>query len=215
MDRNLSEHYVKVPKKGNITEDVFKVLDDMKAYVWMINTGMANYNSISRFIQKEVNRRYGYLPKVNTISTILRKIYHSNQNSKRNPFKAMKIEIITGLYLISCDFTIENIKKYVPVSRAIRIMPDNGIIWVMTKDLKNVSGSNIKQYGEYIEINIIIENGIDEDEAVQAFLKMVALNYIKISQLMISRDGFEFFIESSYFDNVVKLIENIRKGNIL
>ncbi len=209
-----SDKKLKATKRGDIRNDVINILNENNTFKWMINTGVVNYNSLSRIIQDEIKKKYGYNPKLNTISTILRKNYTvSRQKSGENPFSHMKINIITGLSLLSCDYNIDTAEAYFPYSRAIRIMPDNNTMWVMISGetpenvIKSYPG---KLYGDYFEINITIDRNKINEDSIQIFLETLSFNYINVSQFMISKDGFELFISEKYLDRVLKLIETVR-----
>ncbi len=202
-------------KKGDIKDNVLDVLNEHNDIFWVLKSGMANYNSISRKIQEYIKNNYNYSPKINTISSILRKIYRNNQKNSENPFKNLKIDIITGLFLISCNFNDRYIQEYINNARAIRIMPEDDTMWIILSSTDRIQNeNNIKKYGDYIEINIRLGKEEVNDDTIQSFLRTVAFNYIKISQFMISIDGFELFIEAKYLDNIIKLIEKIRAGTL-
>jgi hypothetical protein len=209
-----SEKELKVIKRGDIKNDVINILNENNTFKWMINTGVVNYNSLSRIIQDEIKKKYKYNPKINTISTILRKNYNMTKlKSENNPFSDMKINIITGLSLLSCDYNVQTMMAYFPYSRAIRIIPGNKTMWVMISSetpentIKSYPG---KLYGDFLEINITIDRNKINEDSIQTFLETLSFNYINVSQLMISRDGFELFISANYLAKVLKLIEKIR-----
>ncbi len=211
-----SDKKIKAIKRGDIKSDVINILNENNTFKWMINTGVVNYNSLSRIIQDEIKKKYGYNPKINTISTILRKNYNmAKQKTENNPFYDMKINIITGLSLLLCDYNIDVINAYFQYSRAIRIMPENNTMWVMISGetpeiiIKSYPG---KLYGDYIEINITIDKNKMNENSIQMFLETLSFNYINVSQFMMSRDGFELFISAKYLDRVLKLIETIRSN---
>ncbi len=209
-----SDKKLRATKRGDIRNDVINVLNENNTFKWMINTGVVNYNSLSRIIQEEIKKKYGYNPKTNTVSTILRKNYTIVKEKKgENPFSYMKINIITGLSLLSCDYNVDATKAYFPYSRAIRIMPENSTMWVMISGntpeniIKSYPG---KLYGDYFEINITIDKNKMNENSIQTFLETLSFNYINVSQFMISKDGFELFISAKYLDRVLKLIETVR-----
>ncbi len=211
-----SNKKIKAIKRGGIKSDVINILNENNTFKWMINTGVVNYNSLSRIIQDEIKKKYGYNPKINTISTILRKNYNmAKQKTENNPFYDMKINIITGLSLLSCDYNVDVTNAYFPYSRAIRITPENNTMWVMISGetpesiIKSYPG---KLYGDYIEINITIDKNKMNEDSIQMFLETLSFNYINVSQFMMSRDGFELFISAKYLDRVLKLIETIRSN---
>ncbi len=202
-------------KKGDIKDNVLDVLNEHNDIFWVLKSGMANYNSISRKIQEYIKNTYHYSPKINTISSILRKIYRNNQKNSENSFKNLKIDIITGLFLISCNFNDKYIKAYINNARAIRIMPEDNTMWIMLSSTNNIqNGDNIKKYGDYIEIHIKLGKEEVNDDTIQSFLRTIAFNHIKISQFMISIDGFELFIEAKYLDSIIKLIEKMSVGTL-
>ncbi len=204
----------KVTKKGNIKRDVINILNENNTFKWMINTGVVNYNSLSRIIRDEIKKKHGYSPKINTISTILRKYYMiDRQKNISNPFSEMKINIITGLSLLSCGYDIDTMTAYLPYSRAIRIIPENNTMWVMIsgevpEDIIKSHPGNL--YGDFIEINITLNGDKISDDSIQRFMETLSFNYINVSQLMISKDGFELFISAKYLSKVLQLIESIR-----
>ncbi len=206
----------KVTKRGNIKNDVINILNENKAFKWMLNTGVVNYNSLSRIIQNQIKEKYNYTPKINTISTILRKDYDATrQKTTNNPFSDMKINIITGLSLLYCDYDDEAMRAYYPYSRAIRITPESHTMWVM---ISGETPENIKKsypeklYGDFIEINITIDREKINEESIQTFMETLSFNYINVSQLMISNDGFELFISARYLPMVLRLIEAIKSN---
>lgn len=206
----------KVTKRGNIKNDVINILNENKAFKWMLNTGVVNYNSLSRIIQNQIKEKYKYNPKINTISTILRKDYDATrQKTANNPFSDMKINIITGLSLLYCDYDDEAMRAYYPYSRAIRITPESHTMWVM---ISGETPENIKKsypeklYGDFIEINITIDREKINEESIQTFMETLSFNYINVSQLMISNDGFELFISARYLPMVLRLIEAIKSN---
>ncbi|WP_287950833.1 hypothetical protein [Acidiplasma sp.] len=205
---------LKVTRRGDIKNDVINILNENNTFKWMINTGVVNYNSLSRIIQEEIKKKYNYNPKINTISTILRKNYNMTRlKTENNPFSDMKINITTGLSLLSCDYSIQTMMAYFPYSRAIRIIPGNNTMWVMISGetpeniIKSYPG---KIYGDFLEINITIDRNKINEDSIKTFLETLSFNYINVSQLMISKDGFELFISASYLAKVLKLIETIR-----
>ncbi|AGO61864.1 hypothetical protein ACLIKE_09515 [Ferroplasma acidiphilum] len=209
----------KVTKRGNIKNDVINILNENKAFKWMLNTGVVNYNSLSRIIQNQIKEKYNYTPKINTISTILRKDYDATrQKTTNNPFSDMKINIITGLSLLYCDYDDEAMRAYYPYSRAIRITPESHTMWVM---ISGETPENIKKtypeklYGDFIEINITIDREKINEESIQTFMETLSFNYINVSQLMISNDGFELFISARYLPMVLRLIEAIKSNRYL
>ncbi len=206
----------KATKRGNIKNDVINILNENNTFKWMINTGVVNYNSLSRIIQNEIKKKYNYDPKINTISTILRKNYAvARKKTANNPFAGMKINIITGLSLLYCDYNFRTMDAYFPYSRAIRISPENHTMWIMISGetpeniIKSCPG---KLYGDFIEINITLERDKINEDSIQVFLETLSFNYINVSQFMISNDGFELFISASYLPMVLKLIEAIKSN---
>ena len=211
-----SDKKLKVKKRGDIKSDVINILNENNTFKWMINTGVVNYNSLSRIIREEIKKKYNYNPKINTISTILRKNYTMTKpKTESNPFSDMKINIITGLSLLSCDYNVQTMMAYFPYSRAIRIIPENNTMWVMISGetpeniIKSYPG---KLYGDFLEINITIDRNKINEGSIQTFLETLSFNYINVSQLMISNDGFELFISASYLAKVLKFIETIRSN---
>jgi hypothetical protein len=211
-----SNKKLKVTKRGDIKSDVINTLNENNTFKWMINTGVVNYNSLSRIIQGEIKKKYNYTPKINTISTILRKNYTMTKaETEVNPFSDMKINIITGLSLLSCDYNVQAMTAYFPFARAIRIIPENNTMWVM---ISGETPENIiklypgKLYGDFLEINITIDRNKINEDSIQTFLETLSFNYINVSQLMISNDGFELFISASYLAKVLKFIETIRSN---
>jgi hypothetical protein len=209
-----SDKKLKVTKRGDIKDDVIDILNENNTFKWMINTGVVNYNSLSRIIQGEIKKKYNYTPKINTVSTILRKNYAiAKPKAEVNPFSDMKINIITGLSLLSCDYNVQTMTAYFPYSRAIRIIPENNTMWIMISGETPVDIIKLypgKLYGDFLEINITIDRNKINEDSIQKFLETLSFNYINVSQLMISRDGFELFISAKYLAQVLKLIETIR-----
>jgi hypothetical protein len=70
-------------------------------------------------------------------------------------------------------------------------------------------------HGEYLEINITIEKSVNSDDIIQAFMQILVFNYVNISQLVMSTDGFELYISSKYFEKVMKLINEIRNNTLI
>lgn len=208
---------LKITRKGNIKNDVINILNENNTFKWMINTGVVNYNSLSRIIRDEIKKKYNYCPKINTISTIIRKNYIINkQKNPDNPFSEMKINIITGLSLLSCNYDINTMAAYFPYSRAIRIIPENNSMWIMISGetpenvIKSYPGN---LYGDFIEINITLNGNKINEDSIQRFMETLSFNYINVSQLMISNDGFELFISARYLNKVLQLIETIRSAD--
>ncbi|MCL4311522.1 MAG: hypothetical protein M1462_03730 [Candidatus Thermoplasmatota archaeon] len=206
-------------KKGDIKNDVLYILNNKSIFKWILNTGVVNYNSLARLMQVEINNKFGYSPKINTISTTLRKIYNNSSLAKViNPFSDMKIEIITGLTMISCVYNLETINDYFKYSRALRIMPETDTLWAMVRSDSMgtaIKNNQIKMHGEYLEINITIEKSVNSDDIIQAFMQILVFNYVNISQLVMSTDGFELYISSKYFEKVMKLINEIRNNTMI
>lgn len=206
-------------KKGDIKNDVLYILNNKSIFKWILNTGVVNYNSLARLMQVEINNKFGYSPKINTISTTLRKIYNNSSLAKViNPFSDMKIEIITGLTMISCVYNLETINDYFKYSRALRIMPETDTLWAMVRSDSMgtaIKNNQIKMHGEYLEINITIEKSVNSDNIIQAFMQILVFNYVNISQLVMSTDGFELYISSKYFEKVMKLINEIRNNTMI
>jgi hypothetical protein len=206
-------------KKGDIKNDVLYILNNKSIFKWILNTGVVNYNSLARLMQVEINNKFGYSPKINTISTNLRKIYNNSSLAKvTNPFSDMKIEIITGLTMISCVYNLEMINDYFKYSRALRIMPETDTLWAMVRSDSMgtaIKNNQIKMHGEYLEINITIEKSVNSDDIIQAFMQILVFNYVNISQLVMSTDGFELYISSKYFEKVMKLINEIRNNTLI
>ncbi len=206
-------------KKGDIKNDVLYILNNKSIFKWILNTGVVNYNSLARLMQVEINNKFGYSPKINTISTTLRKIYNNSSLAKViNPFSDMKIEIITGLTMISCVYNLETINDYFKYSRALRIMPETDTLWAMVRSDSMgtaIKNNQIKMHGEYLEINITIEKSVNSDDIIQSFMQILVFNYVNISQLVMSTDGFELYISSKYFEKVMKLINEIRNNTMI
>ena len=206
-------------KKGDIKNDVLYIFNNKSIFKWILNTGVVNYNSLARLMQVEINNKFGYSPKINTISTTLRKIYNNSSLAKViNPFSDMKIEIITGLTMISCVYNLETINDYFKYSRALRIMPETDTLWAMVRSDSMgtaIKNNQIKMHGEYLEINITIEKSVNSDDIIQAFMQILVFNYVNISQLVMSTDGFELYISSKYFEKVMKLINEIRNNTMI
>ncbi|EQB74225.1 MAG: hypothetical protein AMDU4_FER2C00022G0001 [Ferroplasma sp. Type II] len=78
-----------------------------------------------------------------------------------------------------------------------------------------IKNNQIKIHGEYLEINITIEKSVNSDDIIQAFMQILVFNYVNISQLVMSTDGFELYISSKYFEKVMKLINEIRNNTLI
>ncbi|WP_290703923.1 hypothetical protein, partial [Ferroplasma sp. Type II] len=101
---------------------------------------------------------------------------------------------------------------------ALRIMPETDTLWAMVRSDSMgtaIKNNQIKIHGEYLEINITIEKSVNSDDIIQAFMQILVFNYVNISQLVMSTDGFELYISSKYFEKVMKLINEIRNNTLI